>query len=84
MGKTPKKIVRPEPVTDDRVYWGILAEGAKSPELLFSERKFAEAMLSVMTPEQREKTQIVRTYVTVWRLGDKGRIPKRSPRGKAS
>lgn len=87
MGNKVKKVTaraEQEPVTDDRVYWGLLSEGEKVPEALFSERRFAEAYFGVLSAEAREKTRIVRTYVTVWLLGDKGRIPRRSPRTKPS
>jgi hypothetical protein len=81
-----KKIVRgsSDPVTEDRVYWGLAAEGEKAPEAMFSERKHAEALFALLPAPQREKMRIVRMYVTVWVIGDKGRIPKKSPRGKVS
>jgi len=72
-----------EPITEDRVYWGVVADGARTPEYLVSDRKLAELFMQALPAASRSRARIVRTYITIWVLGkERGRPLSKFPRDK--
>lgn len=66
-----------EPLASDRVYWGVVDDSGGIPEMLMSERKFAEAWFGALPVDQRAKYRVARTYVTVWAISRAARKPAR-------
>lgn len=74
-GRQPKKVQGDgEPLASDWVYWG-LVDGDGVPEMLVTEKKWAETWRGALPEAQRARVSVVRTYVTIWRLSKKARRP---------
>lgn len=71
--QTPKSVI-----TEDRVFWGMVTNGARFPDLLATDRKVVEATRERMPRDLQAKVQIVRAYVTIHRFVDSRRGPART------
>lgn len=80
MAKKNNNHVQPAPpITENRVFWGLLVDGQRVPDVLHADRKAMVRTRDMIPEPLRSKAQLVRAYVTVTRYAQEQRQAKRAP-----